>query len=381
MKKHVRFLEIDGRTIVLLGVPDRCPDPNGFLDAAVAEHQPDVLGVGLCDTHLRTWGFAENWLTRDIFTEMRGERAVLLLASLGFSAFTRRLGRPYDDQLGRELVAMYHHGQEQGLAIHTIDRDIASTFRRAWRRLSLWHRMILWWHLGWGLWKKTPIRNHEARQLAQEDPFAAAVMLLTEKMPQLTECLIDERAHIMAYQSLALEGKRVLILAGTGQLSHVAHYLEDHPAAPDDWIEKPRSPLRFLWPILLLLAIAGPVWYLRDTLPVGDMLKVWLLVNAVCVGVCTLLARAHPVSILAGMVAAPFSALNPVLKASTAAALAESFLRRPTVAEAMSLPYDLEKFSYFLRNPFGKILIVFFAATIGSFLGTWIGAFFVARLL
>jgi len=161
----------------------------------------------------------------------------------------------------------------------------------------------------------------------------------------------------------------------------VAEALRRETPLPEEAPAARRPVPAWVWLVLTAAVVLLPAWYYRDSLPLGSMLRIWLLTNAGCVAVTTTLAGARPFTILAAMVAAPFSLFNPLIKAATVAGLCEALQRKPRVADADDLPYDLRSWSRFRRNPFCRILLVFVAGSTGSFLGTWLSAFWMAHLV
>ena len=82
---------------------------------------------------------------------------------------------------------------------------------------------------------------------------------------------------------------------------------------------------------------------------------------------------AHPLSILIGFLAAPFSALSPVLASGWFAGPMEAHLRKPAVKDFENLSQDAGSLKGFMTNKVTKILMIVICSNIGSSLATFLG--------
>ena len=92
------------------------------------------------------------------------------------------------------------------------------------------------------------------------------------------------------------------------------------------------------------------------------------------VGIGTLIALAHPLTILATMVAAPFTTLNPVLGAGFVAAGVELWVRKPNVGDFERLRKDVTTWRGWWSNRAARVLLVFVLSTIGASSGTFLAS-------
>ncbi len=88
-----------------------------------------------------------------------------------------------------------------------------------------------------------------------------------------------------------------------------------------------------------------------------------------------LLARAHPLTVLSAVIAAPLTSLNPTIAAGMVTGLVESWLRKPRVSDLENLRFDITTVRGWFRNPATRILLVFFLSNLGSAIGTWVAGF------
>ena len=94
-----------------------------------------------------------------------------------------------------------------------------------------------------------------------------------------------------------------------------------------------------------------------------------------------LIARAHPLTILTALLAAPLTSLNPTVGAGMVTGAVEAWVRKPKVADFEALRDDVVKISGWWRNRVARVFLVFFLANLGSAAGTWIAGFSMVRQL
>jgi len=86
----------------------------------------------------------------------------------------------------------------------------------------------------------------------------------------------------------------------------------------------------------------------------------------------SLLALAHPVTILASVAAAPVATLNPAIGVGMITGFLEAFFRKPRVEDFERLHEDITSLRGFFRNRFTHVLLVFFFSSLGGMAGNFI---------
>jgi pheromone shutdown protein TraB len=102
------------------------------------------------------------------------------------------------------------------------------------------------------------------------------------------------------------------------------------------------------------------------------MLGRWILVNGTLSAVGAAAALAHPLTIVASFLASPFTSMNPTIGVGFVAGLLEAVVRKPRVADVEALQGDIATVRGFFRNRVTRILLVFFFASLGSAIGTFV---------
>ena len=112
-----------------------------------------------------------------------------------------------------------------------------------------------------------------------------------------------------------------------------------------------------------------------------DMLIWWIAANAILAGLGSIMALAHPATIISSMLAAPLTSLNPMIAAGWVSGLVEAFSRKPKVKDLERLPDDIMSVRGFWRNKVTRILLVVVFTNLGSSIGTFVAFPVIVKLL
>jgi pheromone shutdown protein TraB len=112
-----------------------------------------------------------------------------------------------------------------------------------------------------------------------------------------------------------------------------------------------------------------------------QMVLAWVLANGIAAALGTIIALAHPLTILAAFVAAPITSLNPTIAAGWVCGLTEAYLRKPRVIDLERVADDLTTMRGIWSNRVIKVLLVVVLANLGSSIGTFIGVGWIVSLL
>jgi pheromone shutdown protein TraB len=130
--------------------------------------------------------------------------------------------------------------------------------------------------------------------------------------------------------------------------------------------------------VLFALVAAGFALSGRET---GEqMIIAWVLANGVAAAVGTMIALAHPLTIVTAFCAAPLTSLNPTIAAGWVCGLVEAWLRKPRVLDLERVGEDVSTVGGIWRNRVTRVLLVVILANLGSSLGTFIGVGWILSL-
>ena len=329
----------------------------------------------------------------DLFQVIREGKAGMVAANLALSAFQQRIAEQFGIEPGQEMRVAISAAKEAGLPLLLIDRDIGVTLRRVYRSVPWWQRLTLLAGLGASLFSNETVTEEEIEKLKQGDILEATFTEFAESSEKLYTPLIAERDAYMAAKLRedtqrrgAQDGEpryqEVLVVIGAGHLKGLTQHLQDGEEPPAEVRRRlEHVPTGSFWPklipwLIVALIVAGFVVGFQRSPELGlQLVGDWFLINGFLAGLGAAIALGHPLTILGTFVAAPFTSLNPLIGAGFVAAAIELWFRKPTVGDFGTLRKDVTDFRGWWRNRVARTLLVFFLATLGSALGTYLAGF------
>ena len=344
----------------------------------IEEWKPDIVAVELCKGRHDALT-QEKRLDREGLLKVikEGKAPMVLLQSL-LAAEQRKLGLDEGQQPGAELLAAVEVANEAELRVELVDRDIQTTLRRAWNKMSFKEKFGLMWAL---LAEEDSDEELELEQmLADKDLLTSLMEELREVSPGAGSVLIDERDEFIARKisGIRSEGK-ILAVLGAGHLDGVSKLLEQKVEPSEERIADlsvvPKGG-RLLKSIsyaipLVLLGLLGWFAYNGDLASIKENGIYWFAGNFIGAALFCMLAGGHPIAILVAAIASPITSLNPALAAGWFAGYAQMKVKEPT-GEDLTEFLKLDSAKLFWTNRAGRILLVTALTNLGSMAGAWI---------
>ena len=344
----------------------------------IEDWKPDIVAVELCKGRHDALT-QEKRLDREGLLKVikEGKAPMVLLQSL-LAAEQRKLGLDEGQQPGAELLAAVEVANEAELRVELVDRDIQTTLRRAWNKMSFKEKFGLMWAL---LAEEDSDEELELEQmLADKDLLTSLMEELREVSPGAGSVLIDERDEFIARKisGIRSEGK-VLAVLGAGHLDGVSKLLEQKVEPSEERIADlsvvPKGG-RLLKSIsyaipLVLLGLLGWFAYNGDLASIKENGIYWFAGNFIGAALFCMLAGGHPIAILVAAIASPITSLNPALAAGWFAGYAQMKVKEPT-GEDLTEFLKLDSAKLFWTNRAGRILLVTALTNLGSMAGAWI---------
>lgn len=370
----VTHLVYEGRDIYLVGTAHVSQRSVDDVRRVINELRPDTVCVELDTARHQALVDPQRWRNLDIFDVIKQRRVTFLVTSLALSSYQRRLGEKLGVRPGAEMLAALEHAEQVGARVVLADRDIQATLKRSWAAISLWDCLQLCGAAVGSLFAKGEITQEQVEALKDRDTISELVRDFAEVMPRLQRPLIDERDRFLMSAIREAPGQCVVGVVGAGHVEGMVKYL--HAKVDREALSQlpPPSWLGRLAPWLIPLVVLG-LFYRAQASGQGElspMLTGWVLANALLVGVCTLAARAKPLTVLAAALSAPLLALLPHVGGGSVAAWVEAWLRRPGAADSEGLS-RVSSFADWFQNRFTRVLLVGVAGTIGAVLGAVVG--------
>jgi pheromone shutdown-related protein TraB len=312
----------------------------------------------------------------------------MVAASLALGAYQQRLAEQFGIEPGAEMRAALEGALARGLPVLLIDRDIGITLRRVYKSVPWWQRMGIFGGLLGSVLSREQVSEEEIERLKEGDILETTFAEFADRNLHLYQPLIAERDAYMAArlcEEVQTSGyRKVLAVVGAGHLKGLAEHLADpatcdQPTATIARLETLPPPAR--WPklipwLIVVLIVAGfAIGFSRSPELGMLMLWDWILINGALSALGAIIAAAHPATVLAAFLAAPWTSLNPMIGASMVAGAVELYLRKPRVSDFNTLRHDVTHWRGWWKNRVSRTLLVFFLAGLGSSLGTYLAGY------
>ncbi len=365
------------------------------VEAAIAEHKPDVVAVELDDKRYDVLVNKQKWEETPVTDMIRGGKAFFFLAQVFLASIQRRLGKEFGAEPGSEMLAAINTAKKNEIKVELVDRDITITLRKAWRTMGVREKFRLFWEFSKAMVGYSDEEEIDLEEIMDEDVISMMIEELSQIAPSVTEILVFERDAFIAKKLHALSrDKKVVAVVGAGHVKGIQKNLNEIHKTPSfeelNSVPKKRihwgKTIAYLIPILFGSLI---IWLAYNGFTTTDpdywakfwsVLFTWFLINGVCSAIGAALARGHPFSVATAFLAAPFTSLNPAVAAGWFAGAVEAKVRTPTVRDFQDLS-TIESTRDFLNNRVIRVLMVAALANIGSMIGTFIAGAEIINIL
>ena len=262
-----------------------------------------------------------------------------------------------------------------GAHIHLADRDIRTTLSRVWRLMGLWTKIKLSAQLVTSAGELDSLSEEDIEKIKRADVLETLLSEIGEALPEMRTVLIDERDQYLAHRIRTAPGQKIVAVVGAGHVPGI-HKNWDQEAdmeALEQMPPKGKLGKIIKWAIPCIIVCLIALGFFKAGASAGaDMIKWWVIANAVLAGMGASAALAHPLTILTAVVASPITSLNPMIAAGWVAGLVELLIAKPKVKDFESLPDDISTLKGFWRNKITRILMVVVFTNIGSSLGAFV---------
>jgi pheromone shutdown-related protein TraB len=378
----IEKIQLSGKEIIIVGTAHVSRTSVEEVRSAIQEARPDTVAVELCQARYDVMKNPLAWQNMDIFKVIKEKKAAFLMASLVMSSFQRRIGEKLGVKPGDEMRAAIEEAEALGIEVVLMDRNVQITLARAWRGLSLWKKMKLIYASLLAIFEAEEIDEKDIEKLKEKDVLTTAVEEMAKYAPTIKEVLIDERDAYMARKLADISTDKVLAVIGAGHMHGLVDQL-DHPMEDLARLEEvpPKRAGLIKWIIpLSILAVIVSVFFYGSPKQGYDMIKWWVVSTMVCTALATILALAHPVTVIIAALVSPITTIVHTVPSGWFAGLSEAYLKKPKVSDFETIHDDILSVKGWWKNPIARILLVFFMANLGSTIGVFIAAPMIARI-
>lgn len=280
--------------------------------------------------------------------------------------------------------------KELGIPFSFSDREIQVTLKRAWAKSNFWNKNKMAAALLTSVFSKEKVSEADIENLKKKSELDDMMEELADYLPSVKEVLINERDRFLATEIFNTAEQKVVAVVGAGHVPGIVRWLKDLESAvakPDtadiSAVPEPGKLSKLLpWIIPLAFFALLSIGFFRSGLDKSlHMLLIWAVASGTLAALGSLAALAHPLTILASLLGAPITAINPAIGIGMVTGVLEAFLRKPRVEDFENLYTDITSFRGFYRNRLTRILLVFFFSSVGGSIGTFIALPYLTALL
>ncbi|GLI33252.1 TraB/GumN family protein [Desulforhabdus amnigena] len=373
--ENIHRLQYEEKEVLLVGTAHVSRESVDLVARVIEEEKPDTVCIELCASRYQAITQENQWQNTNILKVIKEKKAFLLLANLMLASFQKRIGKKFGVKPGEEMIQAIHSAEAIGAHVHLADRDVRTTLSRTWRLMRFRSKIKVLAELMTSFGALDDIKEEDIENMKNRDVLETLLTEVGDALPEIRSILIDERDQYLAQKIRSAPGRKIVAVVGAGHVPGIQKYWE----APIDMDELEQIPPKgklfnvLKWGLpLMILGLMASGFYSAGTASGTDMIKWWVLANAILAGLGATIALGHPVTILSAAFAAPITSLNPMIAAGWVSGLVEAFLRKPRVVDFQELPEDISSLKGFWRNKITRILLVVVLTNMGSAVGTFV---------
>jgi pheromone shutdown-related protein TraB len=371
----VQHLTYENKEITIIGTAHVSKESAELVSRVIEDEKPDTVCIELCESRYQSIKQKDRWRNMDIVKVIKEKKTFLLLSNLLLASFQKKIADNMEIKPGEEMLRAIDSAEKIEANIHLSDREIQTTLSRIWRIMGFWDKIKLLFQLVLSMGDADEISEEDIEKMKKEDALQSLLAEVGKSHPTLRDILIDERDQYLSHKIKSAPGEKIVAVVGAGHLPGIKEYWDtDIDIEPlDELPPKGKTSGLFKWILpLLIMGMFAAGFFFGDTKSGTDMLKWWIAANGILAGIGAIIAFGHPLTILASVLAAPLTSLNPMIAAGWVSGLVEAFSRKPKVKDFESLPDDILSVKGFWKNKVTRILLVVVFTNIGSSVGTMV---------
>ncbi len=372
----------NGDIITLIGTAHVSANSVEEVSRVIDEVQPDRVCLELDQARMDSKTKENDYSNMDLGKVFKEGKTFLVLANTILASYQKKMGTQVGGITpGEEILSAGRIAKERNIPVSLCDRDINTTFKRAWRMSSFTNKIKMIGTLLSSAFDKEEYTAEELENLKNTDNIQEMLNEVAKELPAAKTALIDERDRFLATSIVQAPGHNKVAIIGAGHAKGVietiskvengtlSSNLTDISSVPA--ASKTGKIAGWIIPILII----GFVIYSCLTYGFDQGVRyflVWAGSNAAATMLFAILSIAHPLNWLVAALSAPIAVMNPVLGVGIFTGIAESKLRKPKVKDFENLSDDVGKLKGWFKNRVLHAFLIFFTTSLGSILGTFV---------
>ncbi len=368
----------DGKELYLIGTAHVSADSVKLVEETILDLKPDTIAVELDSQRLDVIKNRKKYEETDIIQIFRTGKTLFFIAQLLMSSYQKRIAKKLGVKPGDEFKKAVDLAEETGSNLVLADRNIGITLKRLVRKISFWDKIKIFFSLLFTSKKDSEIDEEMIKDIKKSDALLELIDEMGVEMPVIKEVMLDERDLYLAGKIQQNLGEKTVAVVGAAHVPGIIENFKREISYEElEEIEEIPKPsliskiLPWMFPVIIVfLFIYGFVY--GDSKVAGQAAIYWILINGILSALGCALALGHPLTILAGFIAAPITSLNPMIGAGMVTGLVQIFLVRPKVKDIENSGEDITHIKGWWKNLLTRSLLVSLFSSIGSAIGTFV---------
>lgn len=376
----------NGNKLVIIGTAHVSAESVKIVEETINEIQPDTIAVELDSQRLDVIKNRKKYEETDIIQIFKSGRTLFFIAQLLMTSYQKKIAKKLGVNPGDEFKKAVNMAEEMDAELVLADRNIGLTLKRLVRKITFWDKAKLFFSLLFTSKADSDIDEKTIAEIKESDMLNELIEEMGETMPVIKQVMLDERDLYLAGKIQQNLGDVTVAVVGAahvpGMLKHFEEVITEEQLEEIEEIPKPSKVSKMIpWVLPVIIILFFIYGFMNGEAKVAGQAAIyWVLINGVLSAIGCALALGHPLTILAGFVAAPITSLNPMVGAGMVTGLVQIFLVRPKVMDIQNSSEDITKIRGWWSNLLTRSLLVSLFSSIGSAIGTFVALPIIIRL-
>lgn len=376
----------DGKVLYLIGTAHVSGDSVKFVEECINEFEPDTVAVELDKNRMDVLKNRKKYEDTDIFDIFKKKKVLFFTVQLIMSGYQKKIAEKTGSAPGSEFKKAIELAEEKDLKLVNADRDISVTLKRTINAMTFKEKVKFFTGMLFG--DDKDVDEKAIEELKKGDMLMQIIGEMQDEFPSLKRTILDERDRYLAANIAQNLGEKTVAVVGAAHVPGILRRLQEEKPEEDilddiNFVPKGSSVTKMI-PWILPVLIIGMFIYGFFNGNAPDTLEAaiwWVVINGTLSALGCALALGHPLTILAGFVAAPITSLNPTIGAGIVTGLVQLYLVRPRVIDLETVSQDTMHIKGWWKNKLSRTLLVSLFSSIGSAIGTFAALPFLMKLL
>ena len=376
----------DGKVLYLIGTAHVSGDSVKFVEECINEFEPDTVAVELDKNRMEVLKNRKKYEETDIIDIFKKKKVLFFTVQLIMSGYQKKIAEKTGSAPGSEFKKAIELAEVKDLKLVNADRDISVTLKRTINAMTFKEKVKFFTGMLFG--DDKDVDEKAIEELKKGDMLMQIIGEMQNEFPSLKRTILDERDRYLAANIAQNLGEKTVAVVGAAHVPGILRRLQEEKPEEDtlddiNFVPK-GSKITKLIPWIIPLFIIGMFIYGFFNGNAPDTLEAaiwWVVINGTLSALGCAIALGHPLTILAGFIAAPITSLNPTIGAGIVTGFVQLYLVRPRVIDLETVSQDTMHLKGWWKNKLSRTLLVSLFSSIGSAIGTFAALPFLMKLL